>query len=396
MAPKIIDRRKEALGGQSNDRPLSAVKKIVWHYTATLTSFITNHERFWRDTYGWDRGGYHYYIARDGTIYWNYNHTRMTWGVANNNWDTVHMSLEASTADNYTPEQIASRDWLTRKLMKELNVPASNVFGHYEVYNNTACPGYTRAEMDNFRRQLAIAPIVAGAKVHKVVSGDTLWGIATKYGMTVDKLKDLNDLDSNLIVVGQELAIDVKAPEPKPVYKKPALKPLDVIAQEVIDGKWGNGSARKKNLEAKGYNYHDVQAVVDRLFNKKNLLPLETVAQEVIAGKWGHGDARKKNLEAKGYNYTEVQNMVNKIVANNTPKKDFIVLPKTESRWRVYPLHKAPVVGNEVGFLTPAAFKRDLEYEVLKWEAKDVAHIRTESFGTVKIWVGHPARIIKK
>jgi hypothetical protein len=47
--------------------------------------------------------------------------------------------------------------------------------------------------------------------------------------------------------------------------------------------------------------------------------PLEAVARDVIAGKYGNGDARKKNLEKAGYNYSEVQNIVNQMV-NGTYK----------------------------------------------------------------------------
>ena len=36
------------------------------------------------------------------------------------------------------------------------------------------------------------------------------------------------------------------------------------------------------------------------------------IADEVIAGKWDKGEARKQKLEAAGYNYQEVQNIVNK------------------------------------------------------------------------------------
>lgn len=43
-----------------------------------------------------------------------------------------------------------------------------------------------------------------------------------------------------------------------------------------------------------------------------------TVAREVISGKWGSGEARKKALTAAGYNYTEVQAMVNKILNTTT------------------------------------------------------------------------------
>lgn len=40
---------------------------------------------------------------------------------------------------------------------------------------------------------------------------------------------------------------------------------VEEIAREVSDGKWGNGSDRKKRLEAAGYNYLQVQAAVNKI-----------------------------------------------------------------------------------------------------------------------------------
>ena len=42
---------------------------------------------------------------------------------------------------------------------------------------------------------------------HVVVSGESLWSIANKYGTTVAKLKSLNGLTSDMIMVGQKLLI---------------------------------------------------------------------------------------------------------------------------------------------------------------------------------------------
>lgn len=178
---EIIDRRHEALGGQSNDRPLSAITTIVWHYTAVarkLKRFITNHEAYWRDTNGWDRGGYHFYIDADGIIYQNYNYERMTWGVAYSNDYTVHITCEAGNGNDYSQAQIAARDWLTRKIMSDLNISASNVKGHYEVYNNSACPGYTRTQMDAYRRSLADGKPVGSAPTTATNKTD---GITNRY-----------------------------------------------------------------------------------------------------------------------------------------------------------------------------------------------------------------------
>lgn len=42
---------------------------------------------------------------------------------------------------------------------------------------------------------------------YKVVSGDSLYGIAKKYNTTVDEIKSINNLSSNLLSIGQILKI---------------------------------------------------------------------------------------------------------------------------------------------------------------------------------------------
>ena len=52
-------------------------------------------------------------------------------------------------------------------------------------------------------------------------------------------------------------------PTPTPVKKS-----NDEIAKEVLEGKWGNGEDRKNKLTNAGYNYSDVQAIVNKLCEK--------------------------------------------------------------------------------------------------------------------------------
>lgn len=49
---------------------------------------------------------------------------------------------------------------------------------------------------------------------------------------------------------------------------------------------------------------------------------LETVAREVIIGKWGDGDVRRKRLTEAGYNYAEVQAIVNKLLNADNKRKE--------------------------------------------------------------------------
>ena len=52
--------------------------------------------------------------------------------------------------------------------------------------------------------------IVGSFKLYKIKAGDSLEKIARSHKTTVDKIKKLNDLDQDLIVVGQELKIPVE------------------------------------------------------------------------------------------------------------------------------------------------------------------------------------------
>lgn len=55
-------------------------------------------------------------------------------------------------------------------------------------------------------------PIEPGENTYNVRSGDTLWSIANKYGVTVDELRNLNDLKTDALTLNQVLLIPVKEP----------------------------------------------------------------------------------------------------------------------------------------------------------------------------------------
>lgn len=98
---------------------------------------------------------------------------------------------------------------------------------------------------------------------YTVKAGDTLTKIAALYGTTVPNLAKINGIKNvNVISVGQKLVI-------KPAETATTKKTVLQIAQEVIDGKWGNGLARVERLKNAGYNPTEVQAKVNELLSKK-------------------------------------------------------------------------------------------------------------------------------
>ena len=96
----------------------------------------------------------------------------------------------------------------------------------------------------------------------------------------------------------------------------PVKKSIDIIAKEVIEGKWGNGNDRINRLTSAGYDANAVQAKVNALLggSSKPSKSIDTIAREVIRGDWGNGNDRKARLEKAGYNYAAVQKRVNELL----------------------------------------------------------------------------------
>jgi Cpl-7 lysozyme-like protein/N-acetylmuramoyl-L-alanine amidase-like protein len=98
----------------------------------------------------------------------------------------------------------------------------------------------------------------------------------------------------------------------------PAGKTVAQLAQEVLNGEWGNGEDRKARLQSKGYNYDAVQAEVNRRLGggapAAHRPSVTEIARAVIRGEWGNNPQRRQRLEGAGYNYAAVQAEVNRLL----------------------------------------------------------------------------------
>lgn len=92
-------------------------------------------------------------------------------------------------------------------------------------------------------------------------------------------------------------------------------KDLDTLANEVLQGLWGNGQERYDSLTRAGYDAQAVQDKVNDLLNAGYIADLDTVANEVLQGLWGNGQERYDNLTSAGYNAQAVQDRVNELLS---------------------------------------------------------------------------------
>ena len=113
-------------------------------------------------------------------------------------------------------------------------------------------------------------------------------------------------------------------------------KTVTQVAQEVIEGKWGNGNDRVSRLKAAGYDASAVQKEVNRILAGSGSAPAKSVAvvaKEVIDGKWGNGQDRINRLTKAGYNASAVQAEVNKQLASSKKSVNTIAKEVIAGKW---------------------------------------------------------------
>lgn len=130
-----------------------------------------------------------------------------------------------------------------------------------------------------------------------------------------------NTVDEMLGQVSEEPTVQENVIKEKQTQKPSGNgKSVDEIAQEVLQGIWGNGQERYDNLTNAGYNAQEVQDKVNSILNGETpsssaSSDLDSVAQEVLQGIWGNGQERYDNLTNAGYDAQAVQDRVNSILS---------------------------------------------------------------------------------
>jgi N-acetylmuramoyl-L-alanine amidase CwlA len=297
-----------------------SIKFIVIHYVGAVSSAKNNSDYF-KSAYRGASAHYFvddndiYRVVRDGDTAWHCGTNGAYYnGCRNSNSIGIEMCCFNNNGTLDISENIINRTIeLTKELMAKYNIPAENVVRHYDV-THKCCPApfvNNPNRWNDFKSKLGVigdtrTPVQETKSIVDLANEV----IAGKYGVGDARRKALGSLyDEVQAKVNELLGAKPKA------ENKPSLKSVDEIAREVINGAWGNGQHRFTRLSNAGYDANAVQNRVNELLGAKsvsNKKSNETIADEVIAGKWGNGSDRKNKLTAAGYDYNAIQAIVNR------------------------------------------------------------------------------------
>ena len=248
----------------------------------------------------------------------------------NSNWDSNCKSVTIETSNSSLGGDYPVSDAVLNKLIelvadiaKRNNlgklVKGQNLVWH-RMYAATTCPGdYLLSKMDYIAEQAnkingqeSSTTENTSKKSNEEIANEVIKGLWENGTERKNKLSAAGyDYDAIQDIVNKKLTGSNSS-------NKPTLKSIEEIANEVINGKWENGTDRKNKLTAAGYNYNEVQEKVNQLLGAKTSSSRKTneeIANEVIKGLWENGTERKNKLSAAGYDYNAIQSIVNKKLA---------------------------------------------------------------------------------
>lgn len=250
----------------------------------SVASGTTPAEQYTRATYNGNMKDVrvHYYV--DNTCAWqNLPHSLSGWhaadGSGNGNRRTIAIECIMSSAYNVTDKK--SEDNCARlaaALLKKYNLDINHLFTHTHWLNvrdgksgtvdylNTAknpyktCPLYILPHWFAFKAKVQ-SYMKSGTSVSKNPTTKLLYRVRKSWSDAKSQIGAFSSLDNAKKACKPGYYVfDANG---NVVY--PTKKSVDEIAREVIQGKWGNGTDRKKRLTNAGYDYNAVQKRVNEL-----------------------------------------------------------------------------------------------------------------------------------
>lgn len=304
------------------------INKVVIHHAATtdfdgIARTFQNPNREASAHYGVGRNNnVDQYVAEDNTA-WHAG-TTIASGIPNPNPSSIGIENVNKTGgpdwliDDSTFNTLVElvTDVAKRNALGKL-VVGQNLFQH-KNFASTYCAGKMGDRLQELADRVnggasgGATPVPTPArKSNEVIAGEVLAGA---WGNNPERK---NRLESNGYSYAAVQAV-VNSRIGGGGVPAPARPSNDEIANQVLAGAWGNGPDRQNRLSAAGYDYGAIQALVNQKLGIGSSAPArksdEQVANEILAGQggWGNNPQRSEKLQAAGYNYNLVQAIINR------------------------------------------------------------------------------------
>ncbi|MDE6141906.1 MAG: LysM peptidoglycan-binding domain-containing protein [Bacilli bacterium] len=188
-----------------------------------LASSIANNLEYFNDAkyyqYRWptDTSKDYYYITRNTPNYetiivrYGYVDNSTDAGIIKNDYNAMAEAVAEAVLDyiganNSSAYVIKSGDTLYSIAQKH-NTTVDEIKKLNNLTTNTLTVGNTLKLPAPIETKPATPSTPSGGNTYTVKSGDTLYGIASKYNTTVDEIKKLNNLKSNTLTIGSVLKL---------------------------------------------------------------------------------------------------------------------------------------------------------------------------------------------
>ena len=174
--------------------------------------------------------------------------------------DKAYKSLINLCVDICKRNGIKKLVWSTNKNSRVNHLNGCNMTVHRD-YANKACPGeylYSRhfEIAEEVNKRLGVK--TESDRIYRVQLG--AYSVKSSAEKQLKLAKDKGFKDAFIV---EDSKKNSTKPVTKPQSPTTKLKPIDVIAREVIKGIWGNGDDRENRLKKAGYNYDAVQRKVN-------------------------------------------------------------------------------------------------------------------------------------
>ncbi len=315
---KLVDYTKISPNSSARTAKIS---KITIHHMAgnlsveTCANVFQNTDRQASSNYG---------IGTDGRIGLYVDESRRAWTSSNRENDNVAVTIEVANDEiggnwHVSDKALESTIALCVDICQRNGIAKLNFTGDksgnltmHKWFSNTLCPGpYLESKF----------PYIAQEVNRRLSAGGTV----TVTPNTPKEEKPASGGAVGVLYRVQVGAYNDKAWAERQMEKVNAAGFADVFIA-VVDGKLyrvqigdysskANAEAQLDKVKKAGFSGFVTtlsgQKISESTAEKKSV---ERIAQEVIWGKWGNGADRKNRLTAAGYDYDEVQSMVNKMM----------------------------------------------------------------------------------